>query len=159
MPARVYIETTIPSAYHTKRTSVFALTRKQATREWWDKRGGDYELFTSRTVLNELRRGVSELVAARIEMLESVKLLDELPVVSDITEMYLKHHLMPQDAFGDARHLALASYFGCDFLLTWNCAHLANANKFSHIGRVNKLLKLPTPVIVTPFELLGYNMP
>jgi hypothetical protein len=52
-------------------------------------------------------------------------------------------------------HLALASYHKCDFLLTWNCRHLANANKFGHIRRVNTMLGLFVPLLVTPLELLG----
>ena len=62
---------------------------------------------------------------------------------------------MPDDPVGDALHLALASYYKCDFLLTWNCRHLANANKFDHIRRINTLLGLFVPALVTPLELLG----
>ena len=62
---------------------------------------------------------------------------------------------MPDDPVGDALHLAIASYHKCDFLLTWNCRHLANANKFGHIRRVNTLLGLYVPLLVTPLELLG----
>jgi hypothetical protein len=62
---------------------------------------------------------------------------------------------MPRDPAGDAAHLALASFYKCDYLLTWNCAHLANANKIGHIRRVNALLGLPVPQLVTPLELIG----
>lgn len=62
---------------------------------------------------------------------------------------------MPQDPLGDALHLALASYHKCDFLLTWNCQHLANANKFNHIKRINTMLGLFIPILTTPLELLG----
>ena len=61
---------------------------------------------------------------------------------------------MPSQAMGDAAHLALASFYKCDFLVTWNCQHLANANKFDHIRRINSLLGLFLPILVTPLELL-----
>ena len=61
---------------------------------------------------------------------------------------------MPAEALGDAHHLALASYHRCGMLVTWNCKHIANANKLSHIRRVNALLGLETPALVTPLELL-----
>jgi len=64
---------------------------------------------------------------------------------------------MPRDPGGDALHLALASYHKCEFLLTWNCKHLANANKFGQIRRVNNVLGLFVPVLSTPLELLGEN--
>jgi len=60
---------------------------------------------------------------------------------------------MPQQRLGDALHLALASYYKCDFLLTWNCVHIANANKSLHIKIINERLGLFTPTIVTPMEL------
>jgi hypothetical protein len=56
---------------------------------------------------------------------------------------------------GDATHLALASYHGCDFLLTWNCRHIANPNKAAHILRINTRLGLHVPRLVTPLDLLG----
>jgi hypothetical protein len=62
---------------------------------------------------------------------------------------------MPADPAGDALHLALASYHKCDFLVTWNCQHLANANKFGHLRRVNGMLGLYVPVLATPLQLLG----
>ena len=69
----------------------------------------------------------------------------------------LAHKVMPADPFGDALHLALASYHRCDFLVTWNCQHLANANKFGQIRRINGMLGLYVPDLVTPMELLGEN--
>jgi len=64
---------------------------------------------------------------------------------------------MPNDPTGDALHLAIASYHQCDFLLTWNCKHLANANKFQHIKQINTRLGLSAPTLITPLELLGDN--
>lgn len=62
---------------------------------------------------------------------------------------------MPANALGDALHLAVASFYQCHFLLTWNCKHLANANKFGHIQRINSMLGLYNPLLITPLELLG----
>jgi hypothetical protein len=88
-------------------------------------------------------------------LINDVGLLEIDDPITEIVEAYVQHKLMPQNPLGDALHLALASYYKCDFLLTWNCKHLANANKFDHIGRVNTLLGLYVPKLVTPLELLG----
>ena len=64
--------------------------------------------------------------------------------------IYLEQRVMPADDAGDAAHLAVASYHGVDYLLTWNCRHLANANRFSHIREINRRLGLMTPELVTP---------
>ena len=75
--------------------------------------------------------------------------------IATIVKTYIQHKLMPNDASGDALHLAMASYHKCDILLTWNCKNLANANKFNHIRYVNNLLSLYVPILTTPLELLG----
>ena len=75
--------------------------------------------------------------------------------ISEIVQVYIQHYVMPRDPAGDALHLALASFHKFDYLLTWNCEHLANANKFGHIRRVNTLLGLHVPALVTPLELMG----
>ena len=82
-------------------------------------------------------------------------MLDINEAIADIVTAYISHHVMPSDPAGDALHLAIASFHKCDFLLTWNCRHLANANKFAHIRRVNGMLGLFVPTLVTPLELLG----
>lgn len=87
--------------------------------------------------------------------MEELPLLAVEPAVVEIVEAYIRHKVMPGDPRGDALHLALASFYKCDFLATWNCLHLANANKFAHIRRVNALLGLFVPALVTPLQLLG----
>ena len=76
------------------------------------------------------------------------------PAVLEIVQTYIARRVMPRNPVGDALHLALASHHRCDFLATWNCKHLANANGFAHIRRVNTLLGLFVPALVTPLELL-----
>lgn len=87
--------------------------------------------------------------------MRNLRLLPIEPVIAEIVEAYIRYKLMPADPAGDALHLALASYHKCDFLVTWSCLHLANANKFGHIRRVNAILGLFVPGLVTHLELLG----
>lgn len=156
MRPRVYIETTIPSLYHTKRTAPASIARRDWTRQWWDTRSANYELVTSNAVVEELEYSeMEEMRLKRLQLLEGIIRLDDAPDIRDIIQVYLDRFVMPFDALGDARHLALASFHRCHFLLTWNCDHLANANKFEHIRHVNTLLNLATPVIVTPYEMLS----
>ena len=95
---------------------------------------------------------------------KSLHLLRDLPVlgentrIDEIIRAYQRHKVMPQSPTGDALHLALASVHGCDFLLTWNCVHLANPNKLDHIRHVNERLGLPMPMLLTPVDLLGTRL-
>nr|VFJ51448.1 MAG: hypothetical protein BECKDK2373B_GA0170837_103313 [Candidatus Kentron sp. DK] len=90
----------------------------------------------------------------KIRLLDDMEFLEVNDEIEEIVEVYISNYLMPKDVLGDALHLAIASFHKIDYLLTWNCSHLANANKKKHIRRINERLRLPTPEIITPLELL-----
>jgi predicted nucleic acid-binding protein len=154
---RVYVETTIPSFYHETRTAADIVARRRWTRQRWSNAAERYELVTSPAVLDELAGGPRERIAERLTLVRELPLLAVEPGIAEIVHAYIRHKLMPADPAGDALHLALASYHKCDFLVTWNCRNLANANKFGHIRRVNTMLGLFVPILATPLELLGGN--
>jgi hypothetical protein len=152
---RVYLETTIPSFYYEVRTQSDMVARRDWTREWWENYRNGFELFTSEAVIDELEKGIFPQKTEVLLLIETVPLLDVNEAIADIVDAYIRHKVMLADPAGDALHLAIASFYKCDFLLTWNCRHLANANKFAHIRRVNAILGLFVPTLVTPLELLG----
>ncbi len=151
--SRVYIETTIPSFYLETRTDTATQARRDWTRQWWDEERQNYELVTSVAVLEEIDNGDYPKKAQSLAIIE-VPLITIEPEIVEIVQVYIEHKVMPDNPLGDALHLAIASFHKCDFLLTWNCKHLANANKFGHIRRINGLLGLYVPNLVTPLELL-----
>lgn len=154
---RVYIETTIPSFYYETRQEAEMVARREWTREWWDNQRRHYELVTSLAVIEELEKGDYPLQSETLSLLSGIPVLPAEEAIDEIVETYIARHVMPEDPAGDALHLALASFHQCDFLLTWNCEHLANANKFDHIRRVNTLLGLFVPTLTTPVELLSWE--
>jgi len=149
----VYIETSVPSFYHETRGEPEMVARRHWTRHWWDQCASRYELVTSEGVVAELQYGEYESQAAALELITGLPLLDVVDEIANIIDVYLANHLMPKERLGDALHLALASYHKCDFLLTWNCTHIANANKYEHIRIINTRLGLFVPTLVTPMEL------
>ena len=154
---KIYIETTIPSFYFENRRNIECVSRRNWTRRWWDDHRDEHELATSLIVRNEL----SDPKYPEAKRRNALALMDELPLldlnarIDEIVQIYVENLLMPQQPTADAIHLALASHYHCDVLLTWNCVHLANPQKFRHIETVNKRLGLPTPSVVTPLQLLG----
>ncbi len=152
---RVYVETTIPSFYHETRTAPEIVARRTWTRQWWADAVDLYELVTSPAVLDELASGPAERSRDWLALVAGLPVLLVEPAIVEIVQTYIQHKVMPADPAGDALHLALASYHKCDFLVTWNCEHLANANTFGHIRRVNTMLGLFVPALVTPLELHG----
>ena len=131
------------------------VARRQWTRQWWDSAHDNYLLVTSVAVWDELGRGDYPNKDQALELLKDLPLVPFETAIAEVAAAYIQHQVMPNDPVGDALHLALASYHKCDFLVTWNCRHLANANKFGHIRRVNAMLGLYIPLLVTPLELLG----
>jgi len=153
MKKRVYIETSVPSFYCEIRQEPEMIAKRNWTRHWWDNESHHYEMVTSIGVLEELERGNYLQKEKVIELISRVPLVSEADQIEEIIEAYVEHHVMPSDPKGDALHLAMASYHHCHFLLTWNCQHLANPNKFEHIRFVNSDLGLFTPILTTPFAL------
>ncbi len=154
--SRIYVETSIASFYFEVRKEPDMVARRDWTRRWFDAAlvGGD-EIVTSLAVLAELERGNFPGREQALALFSQLPVEDISETIAEIAEAYIAHKLMPNDPTGDAMHLAVASYHKCDFLVTWNCQHLANANKFGHIRRVNGILGLMSPSLVTPLELLA----
>lgn len=151
MNKTVYLDTTIPSYYFDKRDSLKYPC--EITRKWWDEESRYYDLFLSLVTIAELNRGNYPQKKNIINFVSSIKQLKPNDEIDQIAEYYIENTLMPKDVRGDAVHLAYASYYKIDFLLTWNCNHLANANKKQHIRILNARLNLFIPEITTPLEL------
>jgi hypothetical protein len=154
MDRLVYVETSVPSFYFDTRTGHDMRAMREWTREWWILPKFNQELVIGPAVLVELEESPSPKRERALKLIDDLRILPYTDEIADIVDAYLAHRLMPREAQGDADHLAFASFYKCDVLVTWNCKHLANANKFGHIHRVNGLLGLRTPALVTPQQML-----
>ena len=156
--ATVYIETSI-IGYLTARSrdSVIFQARQQLTRSWWDTRRQSYELVTSQLVLDEASAGDTTAARERLELLETIPLLDiEHTDVQPLAERLIQTHLLPEKASADARHVAVSTVFGVDYLLTWNCKHIANAETLPRIYDLLRDGGFDPPLITTPDEFSGH---
>lgn len=151
MRKTVYLDITIPNYYFDERESL--KTFAEITRMWWQKERDGFSIWISEETLNELNEGIYPHKKDALEFAARLPVLPPDENIVEIARIYLENYLMPQVLKGDALHLAYASFYKIDFLLTWNCNHLANANKKQHIRRINTRLNLSTPEIVTPLEL------
>ena len=152
----VYIETTIPSYYTGRRPrDLVQAARQQLTIEWWDQYRAEYDLFSSQVVLDEARRGDLKAAAKREEFLMGIPLLDISEKVIEVAEDMIASGIIPKKASDDAYHIACAGVHRIDFLLTWNCAHIANPHNRRQIRQQLAGHGLEMPVICTPEELIG----
>jgi hypothetical protein len=155
MALSVYLETTIPSYLTAWRSPELVMAaRQEITRDWWDSRRSEFDLFISQLVVDEASAGDSDAVARRLAVLEGIPLIEPQVGSDDLVEALIRELSLPNRATADAVHITLAVVNGIDFLLTWNCTHIANAANRATIEGVCESLGFVTPVICTPEELL-----
>ena len=155
--ATVYIETSI-IGYMTARLSdaVIFLARQQLTQQWWTDQRDKYDLFASQLVIDEAGAGDPAAAQERLVLLDDLPLLDiQHPDVQTVADNLIANHLLPEKAAADARHVAVSTVFGVDYLLTWNCKHIANAETLPRIYRLLRDSGFEPPLVVTPEEFSG----
>lgn len=158
MISSVYLKTTIPS-YLTARPSrdVVVAARQQITCQWWNSRRHDFELFVSQIVLDEIGVGDPDAIARRLEAVDGIPLLEPQEGAEGLVKVLIRDLALPHRAAADALHIALAVANGIDFLLTWNCTHIANAANRPIIEMTCHSLGYEAPVICTPEELMSVS--
>jgi hypothetical protein len=154
MKPKVYVETTVLS-YITAYTSKHPLTaeRQAITRLWWRTERRRYELCTSDLVAAECQRGDSTQAAARLDLMRETSLLPENEGILELTKKLLAPSGMPVTAVADAAHVATATVHECDYLLTWNLRHIANARIRRALERIIDADGYRRTTICTPEEL------
>ena len=152
----VYLETTIFS-YLVARPSrdVVVAGHQQTTADWWARRRGDFVCVISDFLVTEISRGDAAPSGARLRLTEGLPRLQSTPEVTQLASRFVTAGALPHNAQGDALHLALAVASEVNYLLTWNCAHLANAQLIGRMREVAAQLGRRLPVICTPDELMG----
>lgn len=155
----IYLDTSI-IGYLTARSpaDVIFQARQKLTQRWWERGRGDFDVYVSQFVLDEASAGDSAAAAERLQLLDGIELLDiALPEVDRLAAALLERHLLPVKAATDARHVAVAAVYAVDYLMTWNCKHIANAVKLPSIYLTIRDEGFEPPLIVTPEEFSGYD--
>ena len=158
MKPSLYLETTIPSFVVGEISPILATAAHQiVTRRWWNEERGNFRLFVSRVVDDEILQGKTHWAEERIALLEDLKRLVVNRTVMELAERLHSYLRLPPTAQTDALHLALACHYKADYLLTWNMKHLANARIRREIQRFGNEKGMFIPVICTPEELAGWS--
>ena len=154
--AKVYIETTIVS-YLTARPSrdLIIAAHQQLTRDWWQNRHAAFDLFISQAVVEESSAGDQQAAGDRLQVLAQIPVLTLNEAALQLARELVTKGPLPEKAGVDALHIAIATVHGMDYLLTWNCKHIANAEMQSPIAATCLLRGYEPPVICTPEELMG----
>jgi hypothetical protein len=152
----VYLETTFIS-YLVARPSrdLLVAAHQQAIQEWWAIRRGDFECCVSQVVIDEVSVGDPAEVQKRLAIISGLPALEITEDAESLTQVIMAGGILPPQAVRDAAHVAVAAVHAVDFLLTWNCRHLANAQIARRIALVYEWVGYRMPTICTPEELMG----
>jgi hypothetical protein len=150
----VYVETSV-IGYATSRPSrdLVVAARQQITREWFAHRAARCDLFVSQLVVTEASGGDDLAARERTAFLEGIPQLKITDAVGELAEHLVESGAVPRTAAEDALHIAVAAAHGVEYLLTWNCKHIANAAMRQAIERSCREAGYEPPIICTPEEL------
>lgn len=152
----VYIETSIVSYLRQKpSTQVVTAARQLLTHQWWNDERQNYDLVISQYVIDEASGGDPTFAAERLESLDGIPLLPDAPEIPQIASEIMSLGVLPANAQVDALHIAAVAHHRIQYLLTWNCKHIANAKILPRIHDVLTDVGIPIPIICTPEEMLG----
>lgn len=156
MSETVYIETSV-LGYLTARSTknLILAANMEITKDWWKFRRSAFILYTSEVVLDEVAQGDSEIAAQRLEILRDFPLLVLNQAVQDLAAQFLGQSSLPPKAKVDAIHIAAATVHEMDYLLTWNCKHIANAQIQRKLAEISFNFGYMLPILCTPNELMG----
>lgn len=156
MKPKVYLETSVIS-YLTARlsTSLVVAAHQQLTATWWEERSKYFSLFVSQPVIDEAAAGDKTASEKRLAIIKKISVLDISETVIDLAEHLIRVKAVPKKAIQDAYHVAISAVHGMDYLLTWNCKHIANAEMRLKIQQACRDQGILSPVICTPEELSG----
>lgn len=157
MKRKIYVETSVIS-YLTARPSktIIGAAHQQITLAWWELRS-DYELLVSQAVWQECAAGDPVAAQKRLVALEGMSVLAVTQDMIRLAETLIEQAIIPANAIEDALHIAISTLHHVDFLLTWNCRHIANPVIQEKIAVYLEQHGLFLPIICTPEELLGGN--
>lgn len=160
MSETVYIETSILGYLTSRSTKNLILAANiEITRDWWESRRNAFILYTSEAVLDEVAQGDAEIAAQRLEILRDFPLLALNQAIQDLAAQFLARSSLPRSlppkAKVDAIHIAAATIHGMDYLLTWNCKHIANAQIQGKLAEISLDFGYVLPILCTPNELMG----
>ena len=152
----VYLETTF-IGYLVARPSrdVIVAGHQQTTQDWWEKRRSEFECSVSQVVIDEASVGDPAEVKKRFAIISGLATLAITDDANALTKAIMAAGILPPQVVRDAAHVAVAAVHAVDYLLTWNCKHLANAQIARRIAVVCEKLGRKMPIICTPEELMG----
>jgi predicted nucleic acid-binding protein len=149
MKLRVYLDTSVFSAYYDERTP----ERMAETRLFWGRLAG-MDAMTSDMARQELLRvrDASRRIAL-LQLLDGASVQPVTDGIRRVAETYVAAGLFVAERDEDAIHVAAAVVHDADVLVSWNFRHLVNRRQRAAIGEITDRLGMTMPEILAPPEV------
>ncbi|MBA3922749.1 MAG: type II toxin-antitoxin system VapC family toxin [Nostocaceae cyanobacterium] len=156
MSQTAYIETSIFGYLTARSTKNLILAANiEVTRDWWANYRGSVDIYVSQLVLDEAALGDEKIATQRLDILQNLALLEPNEVAEELVTAFLTKSNLPPKAANDAAHIAIATVHSMNYLLTWNCKHIANAHIQKKLRQICSDFGYDLPTICTPYEMMG----
>lgn len=146
MKLSLYLETSVVGAYLDNGEPF----RRDLTIRWWEHELTEYRPFTSLLVERELERVAEPHRTGYLNLIKPLEQLELNQEVAILADGYISRGIFHRKYIADALHVALASFYKVDYLVTWNFGHIANVRKQARLRLFNTAAGFFSPVIVTP---------
>ena len=153
MKQTLYLETSVVGAYLDNGEPF----RRDLTIRWWEHELAEYDAFSSILVTREIERVAEPHRTGYLNLIKPLKTLELVEEVAILADGYISRGIFHRKFIADALHVAFASFYKIDYLVTWNFGHLANVRKQARIRLFNTAAGFFSPVIVTP-EFLVHSI-
>ena len=151
----VYLETSVVSNLTARPSNnIVNMARQIISCDWWDAAQGVLDIYVSPLVAEEALKGDARAAERRMAFLKPIKALNYGARERLLARRFLELAALPLKSYDDALHIAIATYYNLDFLVTWNCKHICNPVKLPQIVQICTDNGLKCPQIVTPKQLL-----
>ena len=133
--------------------------KKEVTVDFFENYLSEYDVFISNTVIDEINRTLNE--EKKNLLLESISKYNIFiyniitPEIIELAKKYIERKVVPEGKFEDTLHIAFATYYEFDILLSWNFKHLANIKKQEIVNIINQELSFRKILTMTnPMEVI-----
>jgi len=135
--------------------NLIGAARQQITQAWWDTRL-NYDFYISEVISRECAAGDPNAAKKRLAAIEGLPLLRVTTEAIEISKALVARDIIPSKAVEDVLHISIATVHAMDFLLTWNCKHIANPEIQKRIASYSKSKDCFYPSFVL---LMNYSEP
>jgi hypothetical protein len=154
MKPTVYIETSVISYFTAKLSrDLIVAAHQQITHEWWEYCLPKFEAYISSFVIDEISKGDRDAVKKRLRAISQFLILQVSEDIAVLADRYGQAIDIPEKAKIDSFHLAIATWHGLDYLVSWNCKHIVSGKVRKIVEQINDSFGIRTPIICTPEEL------